>query len=39
MGISCDNASNNDVMIDELEDLLPGFSKVNHVRGQNHPDS
>ena len=30
--MTCDNASNNDAMIDELEDLLPGFSKVNHTR-------
>jgi hypothetical protein len=32
LGITCDNASNNDVMVDELEDLLPGFSRVNHTR-------
>ncbi|KAF8812192.1 hypothetical protein BYT27DRAFT_7036613, partial [Phlegmacium glaucopus] len=37
LSITCDNASNNDRMIiayhiDELEDLLPGFSKVNHTR-------
>lgn len=25
MGITCDNASNNDTMVEELMDLLPGF--------------
>ncbi|OJT07830.1 hypothetical protein TRAPUB_1276 [Trametes pubescens] len=25
MGITCDNASNNDTMVEELKDLLPGF--------------
>ena len=32
LGITCDNASNNDAMVAELEDLVPGFSRVNHTR-------
>ena len=32
MSITCDNASNNDVMVNELETLLPSFSTVNHTR-------
>lgn len=32
LSITCDNASNKDVMIDRLETLLPDFSKVNHTR-------
>ncbi|KAF9543542.1 hypothetical protein CPC08DRAFT_649847, partial [Agrocybe pediades] len=32
LAITCDNASNNDVMIEELDELLPGFSSTNHVR-------
>ncbi|KAF9541912.1 hypothetical protein CPC08DRAFT_615488, partial [Agrocybe pediades] len=32
LSITCDNASNNDVMIDELEDRLPEFSSLNHTR-------
>ncbi|PPQ83573.1 hypothetical protein CVT26_004003 [Gymnopilus dilepis] len=32
LSITCDNATNNDVMISELEHLLTGFSKVNHTR-------
>ncbi|KAF8961670.1 hypothetical protein BDZ97DRAFT_1663888, partial [Flammula alnicola] len=32
LSITCDNVSNNDVMIDKLEELLPEFSKVNHTR-------
>ncbi|KAF8961228.1 hypothetical protein BDZ97DRAFT_1599153, partial [Flammula alnicola] len=30
LSITCDNASNKDVMISELEDLLPEFSAANH---------
>jgi hypothetical protein len=32
LSLTCDNASNNDAMIAELEDLLPEFSKANHTR-------
>jgi hypothetical protein len=32
LSIACDNASNNDVMIAELAELLPGFSVVNQMR-------
>jgi hypothetical protein len=32
LSITCDNASNNDVMISELEFLLPDFSAANHTR-------
>ncbi|KAF8961706.1 hypothetical protein BDZ97DRAFT_1611099, partial [Flammula alnicola] len=32
LSITCDNTSNNDVMISELEILLPDFSAVNHTR-------
>lgn len=30
MGITCDNASNNDTMVEELKDLLPGFPGDNY---------
>ncbi|KAF9537058.1 hypothetical protein CPC08DRAFT_612406, partial [Agrocybe pediades] len=30
--ITCDNASNNDAMIAELEELLPGFCATNQIR-------
>jgi hypothetical protein len=32
LSITCDNASNNDTMIAELEDLCPEFSSINHTR-------
>ncbi|KAJ3487515.1 hypothetical protein NLJ89_g11705 [Agrocybe chaxingu] len=32
LAVTCDNATNNDRMIDELETLLPDFSSVNHTR-------
>ncbi|GLB45805.1 hypothetical protein LshimejAT787_3000140 [Lyophyllum shimeji] len=32
LSVTCDNASNNDVMIEELAKRLPDFSVVNHTR-------
>ncbi|KAJ3498251.1 hypothetical protein NLJ89_g10242 [Agrocybe chaxingu] len=32
LGVTCDNASNNDRMIDDLADSLPNFSPINHTR-------
>jgi len=34
--VTCDNASNNDKMVEKLEDLLPVFSSSNHTRCFNH---
>ncbi|KAF8993713.1 hypothetical protein BDQ17DRAFT_1180150, partial [Cyathus striatus] len=32
LSITCDNASNNNVMVSKLEDMLDGFLKVNHTQ-------
>ncbi|KAF9554478.1 hypothetical protein CPC08DRAFT_614576, partial [Agrocybe pediades] len=32
LGITCNNTSNNNAMISELEDLLPEFFGNNHTR-------
>ena len=34
--MTCDNASNNDKMVEKLEDLLPAFSSGNHARCFTH---
>ncbi|KAF8986549.1 hypothetical protein BDQ17DRAFT_1492582, partial [Cyathus striatus] len=31
LSITCDNASNNNVIVSKLEDMLDGFSNVNHM--------
>ena len=32
LSVTCDNASNNDTMMENLDDLLSGFSSLNHTR-------
>jgi hypothetical protein len=32
LSVTCDNASNNDTMMEELDDLLTGFSSLNRTR-------
>jgi hypothetical protein len=32
LSVTCDNASNNDTMLEELDDLLSGFSSLNRTR-------
>lgn len=36
LSVTCDNASNNDTMVDELERCLPAFSSVNRTRCFTH---
>jgi hypothetical protein len=36
LSVTCDNASNNDTMCSELENLLPKFSTTNHTRCFTH---